>query len=287
VLQCEGLPVPVKQSGVNELIERGQFKTFSFKDFPATSECLQQVSIMLQSSFAYNGRPVVFAQGNDGFVVLRLPLPSAMVPVASPVSPPVAAPTQSPVVAPTSAPIRLPTAAPVTSPVTVPTLAPTTSPVVVSTVVVSTPVQALAPAPMNVPDATAFFVDADPTSGQRFSLTRSTTFSSVRTNIAGTLRYRGGLFRQHRWRSGGFTYTISGFTPGSTQAISLGFAETYQPNCGIGKRVFSVAVVQLGHLCCGWLPGTLRDDANRHGQCNRSNRIGVRVQPPASLCVIY
>jgi Malectin domain len=236
VLQCEGLPIPLKQSGVHELIERGQSKTFSFKDIPATSECLKKVSIMLRSSFAYSGRPVVFAQGTDGVVVLRLPLPTVMAPVASPVSPPVAAPTQAPVVALTSAPVRPPTAAPVRPPVTVPTLAPTTSPVVVST-----PVQVLAPAPMNVADATAFFADADPTSGSRFSLTRSTTYSSVRTSIAGTLRYQGDLFRRHRWRSGGFTYTISGFTPGSTQAITLGFAETYQPNCATGKRVFSVA----------------------------------------------
>jgi hypothetical protein len=41
-----------------------------------------------------------------------------------------------------------------------------------------------------------------------------------------TARYSGDLCRHHRWRSGVFTYTISGFSPGSTLAISLGFAKT-------------------------------------------------------------
>jgi Malectin domain len=90
------------------------------------------------------------------------------------------------------------------------------------------------------PDPTAFFVNAVPTSGPRFSLTGSTTFSSVNINMTGIAGYQGNLFRQHRWRSGGFTYTISGFTPGSNQTITLGFSETHLPNCGTGRRIFSV-----------------------------------------------
>jgi Malectin domain len=232
LLECEGLPVPLKQGGVNELIDPGQSKTFSFKGIPVTQSCLQQVSIMLDSPYAYSGRPVLFAQGVSGKVVLRLPMPPAVAPVGPPVSPPQALSTRSPVVAPTRAPVVAPTL----SPIRVPTAAPMSAPVAVPPPAANAPVKA----PLAAPDLSAFFVDARLNGGPRFSLSRSTTLSSVNVNMAGTARYQGDLFRHHRWRSGGFTYTISGFTPGSAQSITLGFAETYQPNCGTGKRVFSV-----------------------------------------------
>jgi Malectin domain len=271
VLACEGLPVPLKKGGVNELIEQGQSKTFSFKGIPFTPECLRQVSIMLDSSYAYRSQPVLFAQGTSGTVVLRLPLPTAMTPTASPIRSPIAVPTRAPTVAPTPSPKRLPTVAPVAPPTAVsapvmsplasplgaPIAVPTRAPVVVPTLApnrlpTSTPVgrpiavPAQVPAapallmPVAIPDMTAFFVDADPTNGPRFSLTSSTTYSSISSNMAGIAGFNGNLFRQHRWRTGGFTYSISGFTPGSSQAVTLGFAETYQPNCGAGKRVFSI-----------------------------------------------
>jgi hypothetical protein len=224
VLECEGLPAPLKQGGVHELIEQGQSKTFSFKGVPVTPECLQHVSITLDSSYAYRGRPVQFAQGTSGTVVLQLPLPP-LTPKAAPISVPIAVPTRAP------EKIWLPTAAPRTPPSAVSTPAP---------VAPSMTAPAVVPSPLAVPATTLFFVDADPTRGPRFSLSSSTTFSSVDVNIDGISIYQGDLFRQHRWRSGGFTYSISGFTPGSNQAITLGFAETYQRNCDIGKRVFSV-----------------------------------------------
>jgi Malectin domain len=267
VLACEGLPVPLKQGGVNELIEQGQSKTFSFKGIPVTPECLRQVSITLDSSYAYRSQPVLFAQGTSGTVTLRLLLPTTIAPTASPIRSPTAVPTRAPMVAPTPSPKRLPTAAPVPPPTTVsapvvaplasPLSAPAGAPVVVPTLApmrlpTSAPVAppmavpAQVPSapfvlmPVSVPDMTAFFVDADPTSGPRFLLTSSTTYSSISSSMAGTAGYNGNLFRQHRWRSGGFTYSISGFTPASSQAVTLGFAETYQPNCGAGKRVFSI-----------------------------------------------
>jgi Malectin domain len=248
LLECEGLPVPLKQGGVNELVELGQSKTFSFEGIPVTQACFQQVSIMLDSPYAYSGRPVLFAQGVSGKVVLRLPLPPAAAPVGPPVSPPQALSTRAPVAAPTRAPMVTPTRAPMVAPTRAPVVSPTLAPIQVPTAAPMSPpvahpppvANAPVPAPVAVPDLTAFFVDARSNSGARFSLSRSTTFSSVSINIAATASYQGDLFRHHRWRSGGFTYTISGFTPGSTQSITLGFAETYQPNCGTGKRVFSV-----------------------------------------------
>jgi hypothetical protein len=96
VMGCEGLPVPLKQGGVNELVEQGQSKTFSFKGIPVTSLCLQQISIALDSSYVYSGRPVQFAQGTNGTVVLRLPLPPVVPPLASPINAPISVPTRAP-----------------------------------------------------------------------------------------------------------------------------------------------------------------------------------------------
>jgi hypothetical protein len=187
VFECQGLPLPLKQGGVNELIEQGQSKTFSFKGIPVTPECLQQVSITLDSSYAYSGRPIQFAQGTSGMVILRLPVPPVLGPKAPPISVPIAVPTRAP------EKVRFPTAAPGLPPLALSTPVP---------VAPSSTAPAMIPSPLVVPDATAFFVDADPTSGPRFSLSSSTTFSRVNDNIGGVSNYQGDLFRQHRWRSG-------------------------------------------------------------------------------------
>jgi Malectin domain len=55
-----------------------------------------------------------------------------------------------------------------------------------------------------------------------------------------TTGYQADLFRHHRWRSGGLTYVMTGFKPGSSQSITLGFAETHAASCSKGKRIFSV-----------------------------------------------
>jgi hypothetical protein len=91
-LSCSGTTTTV--SGVDDLIENGALKVFSFQNIPATSTCLDSIKISLKSGFVYAGRPVKFAQGSDGTVSLRLPLPqltgSASVPTPVPVPSPVA-----------------------------------------------------------------------------------------------------------------------------------------------------------------------------------------------------
>jgi hypothetical protein len=73
-IKCAGMSKKVL-AGVDALIEKGSSKIFSFTGIPATSACLNAVTITLESSYAYSGRPIKFAQGN-GALVLRLPLPS-------------------------------------------------------------------------------------------------------------------------------------------------------------------------------------------------------------------
>jgi hypothetical protein len=63
--------------GVDSLMEAGSSKVFSFTDIPADSACLESIEIKLQSNFAPAGRPVKFAQGNDGTVSLKIPLPGS------------------------------------------------------------------------------------------------------------------------------------------------------------------------------------------------------------------
>jgi hypothetical protein len=61
--------------GVETLIELGESRVFSFQGIPVTSDCLQSVSITLESAYAYPGKPIKFAQGVDGTLRLALPLP--------------------------------------------------------------------------------------------------------------------------------------------------------------------------------------------------------------------
>jgi hypothetical protein len=72
-LKCPGTTATLP--GVNTLIEAGTSKVFSFKDIPADSACLGNILVKLESNFAPAGRPVKFAQGNDGTVSLEIPLP--------------------------------------------------------------------------------------------------------------------------------------------------------------------------------------------------------------------
>jgi hypothetical protein len=64
--------------GVDEIIAKGESKDFIFRNVPATQQCLEQVTKSLQSSYAYAGRPVRFAQGISGIgkVSFRVPFPS-------------------------------------------------------------------------------------------------------------------------------------------------------------------------------------------------------------------
>jgi hypothetical protein len=96
-------------SGVESLYVSGDSKVFSFTGIPTTKECLDALTLSLESSYVYAGRPIKFAQGN-GQVSFALPLPSGTSPpppppVALPVSPPVAPPVSPPVASPVSPPI--------------------------------------------------------------------------------------------------------------------------------------------------------------------------------------
>jgi hypothetical protein len=86
-IQCTGMSKKILR-GVDTLIDKDSKKVFSFTGIPATSACLKAVSITLESSYAYRGRPIKFAQGN-GSLVVNLPLPSnspASAPVRNPAS---------------------------------------------------------------------------------------------------------------------------------------------------------------------------------------------------------
>ena len=75
VLQCDNGLVRKSLPGVNEIVQKGDSRTFTFTNVPATSACLGQVKLSLDSSYAYSGRPILFAQGNNGNVNVNIPVP--------------------------------------------------------------------------------------------------------------------------------------------------------------------------------------------------------------------
>jgi hypothetical protein len=76
-IDCEGLKSPRSLPGVESIIEKGETKNFTFSGIPATAECLHKVSFALKSSYAYDKRPIRFAQGLNGSVSLYVPSPRA------------------------------------------------------------------------------------------------------------------------------------------------------------------------------------------------------------------
>lgn len=94
-LSCAELSDPLKQNGFETLFDRGDTQTFVFFGIPATGPCLRAVSLSLESSYAYEGKPILFAQGETGMVVIDLPLPEGA-PTEEPTSAPSPAPTESP-----------------------------------------------------------------------------------------------------------------------------------------------------------------------------------------------
>lgn len=80
MLQCENGLVQKLQPGVNEIIQKGDFRTFTFTGVPATSACLGKVTLSLDSSYAYSGRPILLAQGSDGKVEVNIPVPGTPIP---------------------------------------------------------------------------------------------------------------------------------------------------------------------------------------------------------------
>jgi hypothetical protein len=72
-LQCSGMTKRIVP-GVDTLIDMDSSKIFKFTGVPATEECLNALTLSLESSYAYVGRPIKFAQGN-GSLVFTLPTP--------------------------------------------------------------------------------------------------------------------------------------------------------------------------------------------------------------------
>lgn len=133
-IQCPGMSKKILD-GVEALIDKGSSKVFGFTRIPATKECLDALSLSLESSYAYSGRPIKFAQ-DDGAVSFSLPLPGSGEATA-----PITAPVRSPEKAPVGVPVQLPVKAPVATPVKPPVKAPVATPV-------QPPLKGPAPAPV-------------------------------------------------------------------------------------------------------------------------------------------
>ena len=96
--------VEMTVTGVEQLIEQGASARFLFRNVPATTECVEQITLSLQSSYAYPTRPIRLAQGEeDGTnITFSIPLPPVVTdPNESPPAPVSVAPvaTASPTVA--------------------------------------------------------------------------------------------------------------------------------------------------------------------------------------------
>jgi hypothetical protein len=89
-IKCDGMP-PKYVGGVDSLIDNGESKVFGFTNIPATKTCLDALTLTLESSYAYPGKPIKFAQGN-GSLRFSLPLPGGTGPIG-----PRPSPVQSPV----------------------------------------------------------------------------------------------------------------------------------------------------------------------------------------------
>jgi hypothetical protein len=114
ILECSG--TKKMQDGVNDIVEKGQWKLFLFRNVPASSQCLKELTVKLHSSYAYEGRPIVFAQGSDGSVSFAIPMPKNLednTARSKPVTAPARAIVSSPKTVPQKAPARAPRAGPV------------------------------------------------------------------------------------------------------------------------------------------------------------------------------
>jgi hypothetical protein len=79
-LDCDEISSPLVLKGGELLVADMDTSTFTFEKVPATSLCLQSVSLHLQSSYAFPERPIKFAQGHDGKVALAIPMPDGVQP---------------------------------------------------------------------------------------------------------------------------------------------------------------------------------------------------------------
>ena len=127
-LDCDGASMSV--DGVQAIISQGDKSTFVFSSVPATTSCLNSVTLSLFSSHAYAGNPVKLVQ-SSGTVEFSLPPPpsiSSMSPSNAPSGLPTMVPTIISSTSPSGAPTEDTTSTPSISPSPIPSAEPSEFP---------------------------------------------------------------------------------------------------------------------------------------------------------------
>jgi len=224
VLNCDGTTEAA--GGVEDIISPGDSKVFRFSSVPADAQCLENIEITLESDFLYAGRPMKFAQGNNGKVSFSLPLPPSESQEEDPV-------VEDPVV----------------------------EDPVVEDPVVEVPENKdnedeqqdeggdqTEEDPIvddtdggNDEDGDENFVDAGPEDEDISIVTGDFWQNFAEVPIASAGKYGEAVFKSHRWGTD-FSYTFTGLTPGAVKEVKLGFAETYTAACTTRGRVMEIDV---------------------------------------------
>jgi hypothetical protein len=80
LLDCPDMSSPMEISGIESLINEGDSKVLTFRNVPYTPKCMNAVQFHLNSTrYGYMKRPIKFAQGQNGVVELRIPLPTSLI----------------------------------------------------------------------------------------------------------------------------------------------------------------------------------------------------------------
>lgn len=234
VLNCDGTTEAV--GGVEDIIAPGDSKVFRFSSVPADAQCLENIEITLDSEYLYPGRPMKFAQGNDGKVIFSLPLPP------SEEDPVVEDPEdednqdegseqdededqteEDPIIDDTEDETDEDPSIDDTED------DPDEDPVVDDT------------EGDDENDEDEIFVDAGPEDEDISIVTGDFWQNFADVPIANTGKYGEAVFQTHRWGSD-FSYTFDGLTPGAIKEVKVGFAETYSAACTTGGRVMDIDV---------------------------------------------
>lgn len=204
-VDCYDLTEPLSASNVQkDLVSEGDTQTYLLPGLPATTQCLQAVSVQLVSSMQYPGTRIKFAQGTDGSMLLRdLPLPPGL------------SPTPTVPILPTVAPTLIPTMSP-----------PTAAPV----------------APYEVLYYIRGEDQTDEVNTPHFEVSTDGVYCDGSKTVQGVGEYNENDFKCHHWGSGTMRYTIKGLNPAGIYPLRLGFAEIFEGNCITGARLFSVKV---------------------------------------------
>lgn len=188
--------------GVESLVNKGDIKVFRFQSIPSTSRCLGNVEILLESDHVHPERPVRFDQGDDGRVSLLVPLPSQKGSQENELLK------------------RHPWGA------------------IIAFLTGHAQAAAVSPGPYST-----VILDTGAENEELSNVSGSTTqsFSDVRIKLAVETGFPHEVFQTHRWGKR-FSYTFQGYAPHSTVKVTLGFAETFVPNCSKGLRVFDISI---------------------------------------------